>query len=204
MITLPRRVARAIGITSVTLTSAAFGGYIGYGAAPGPWPTGRKAALAGIAAVTVAVGAEALLQDATAPLRHLTNSTGSGAQPEISPATAHEGLTRLREAVCVDAALRAAADSFEIDYGRKLLGEPDRWQGYPDGTAVTLLAPGAYLRYRRDSEADGVTAPRKTFTFVTGEADNSVRIISLSQLQQLTADYAARTADGHDTDSTAT
>ncbi|WP_031522610.1 hypothetical protein [Streptomyces sp. NRRL F-5123] len=201
-----RRIARAIGdslteigINSLMWAGAGTGGYIGFDAAPDSWGTGWKAALAGLAAVAFAVGLEDLTDDIVAPLRRLTDTrplvTRYGTEPVKPPASTHEGLTRLREAACADSAHRAASDAYRIDRGQVLLTDGDRWQGYPDGTAAILLVPGAYLRYWRDSKTDGTT-PSTAFTFVTGEADNPVHVTDLWQLRQLTADYAARTADG--------
>ncbi|WP_037904994.1 hypothetical protein [Actinacidiphila yeochonensis] len=205
---LLRRIARAIGasltelgINALTWIGAGVGGYIGFGAAPGSWATGWKAALAGIGALAFAVGFEDLLDDVVAPLRRLTDTRPAGSRystaPELAdaPATAHEGLTRLREAACADSASRAASDSYRIDRGQVLLTEAGRWQGYPDGTASFQLAPGAYLRYWRDSKSDGTT-PGVVFTFVTGEADKPVHVTDVQQLQGLLADYAGRTLAG--------
>jgi hypothetical protein len=203
-----RRVARAVGasltelgISSLTWVGAGLGGYIGFGIAPDSWATGWKAALAGIAAIVFAVGFEDLLEDVVAPLRRLTDTrppaTRYGKEPVSPPASAHEGLIRLRQAACADSAHRAASDAYQIDRGQVLLTDGNRWQGYPDGTAAILLAPGAYLRYWRDSKADGTTiTPAAVFTFITGEADNPVRVTDVKQLQRLMADYAARTTGG--------
>lgn len=201
-----RRVARAIGasftelgISSLMWAGAGLGGYIGFDAAPDSWAAGWKAAIAGIAAVAFAVGFEDLLDDVVAPLRRLTDTrppaTRYGTEPVAPPASTHEGLTRLREAACADSAHRAASDAYRIDHGQVLLTDGNRWQGYPDGTAAILLAPGAYLRYWRDSKTDGTT-PAAVFTFITGEADHPVRVTDVQQLQHLMADYAARTAGG--------
>ncbi|MFJ1588367.1 hypothetical protein ACIOC1_34215 [Streptomyces sp. NPDC088197] len=210
---LTRRIARAIGasltelgINALTWIGAGVGGYIGFGAAPDSWATGWKAALAGIGALAFAVGFEDLLDDVVAPLRRLadTRPTGSrySTEPATAAATAHEGLIQLREAACADAASRAAADAYRVDRGQVLLTDVDRWQGYPDGTASFHLAPGAYLRYWRDSNADGIT-PGMVFTFVTGEADNPVPVTDVQQLQRLMADYADRATNSEDDTDTA-
>ncbi|MGW5353417.1 hypothetical protein ACWERV_23260 [Streptomyces sp. NPDC004031] len=212
MTTHVHRVARGLGasltelaLTSITAASAGLGGYIGFAAAPDSWATGRRAAVAGIAAVTFAVGLEDLLDDVVTPLRRLTSTHPTaryGTESVAPPATAYEGLARLRETACADSAHRAALDAYRIDHGRVLLTDGTRWQGYPDGTAVFYLAPGAYLRCWRDSKTDSAT-PSVVFTFITGRSDNPVGVTDIQQLQGLMADYTAHTADPAETGLTA-
>ncbi len=205
MITLPRRIARAfgaslteLGINSLTWAAAGLGGCVGFGVLPGSWPTYGRAAAAGVLTMVFAVGVEDLLEDVIAPLRVMAGprprGPRRGGEPAGAPATVQEGVARVQKVVCANAATRAADDAFRLDRGQVLFTDSSRWQGYPDGTATFLLAPGAYLRYWRDSKGDGRT-PKVVFTFVTAASPEPVRVTDTRQLQRLVEDLA-RTADG--------
>lgn len=200
MIKLPRRISRAfgaslteLGINSLTWAAAGLGGCVGFGVLPGSWPTYGRGAAAGVLTMVFAVGTEDLLEDVVAPLRGLFTPRPGGARrpadPVAAPASVQEGVARVRHVVCANAATRAADDAFQLDYGQVLFTDSSRWQGYPDGTATFLLAPGAYLRYWRDSKGDGRT-PKVVFTFVTAASPDPVRVTDTRQLQRLVEQLA--------------
>jgi hypothetical protein len=132
------------------------------------------------------------------PLRRLTSDTasrpasytgiGDTDDPDDAetalPDSPEDAVARVAEAACADAASHAAADSYRIDHGRVLLYKADRWQGFEDGTARFYLAPGAQLRYWRDTK-DGGAYPRVEYTFVSSDADDPIEITSMRQLREL-------------------
>lgn len=184
MISLPRRLASC----GFMLAAAGAGGYLGFCDAPHNWPTPWRAATAGVVGVAFALWLADFLQPV---LRAVRQRAADQAGP---PATLADGIHRLEAAVADDAAQRAAEDAVPIDFGRMFLADVDRWQGYRDGTATFFLAPGAHLRYWRDSEA-GQDTPGVVFTLVTSDIDDPVRVTDLRQLRRLLEGYATRAAD---------
>lgn len=205
MIKLPRRISRAfgasfteLGINSLTWAAAGIGGCVGFGVLPGSWPTYGRGAAAGVLTMVLAVGMEDILEDVVAPLRGLFTPRPAHlrrrAEPVGAPASVAEGVARVQQVVCANAATRAADDAFQLDHGQVLFTDSSRWQGYPDGTATFLLAPGAYLRYWRDGKGDGRT-PRVVFTFVTAASPEPVRVTDSRQLQRLVEELARPAGD---------
>jgi hypothetical protein len=193
MTALFRRLARY----GFLFTAAGAGGYLGFCDAPYTWPTAWRAAAAGVVGVAFALWLADFLKPALRPLR--TRPTVQAGPP----ATLADGIHRLDAAVADDAAQRAAEDAVPIDFGRMFLADADRWQGYRDGTATFFLAPGAHLRYWRDTET-GRDTHGVVFTLVTSDIDGPVRVTDLRQLRKLLRGYATRTVDSSSSSSKAT
>ncbi|MGK3110585.1 hypothetical protein [Streptomyces sp. WAC05858] len=213
-----RQIARELGSAAVesistvtTLAAAGIGGWIGYDAAPDTWD-GWQAVVAGIGGIAMALAADELVEPVMRPLRRLTNPhstnlttppTSSGATSDggdrTPPMSVRDGIDRVAEAACADAASHAAIDACRIDRGAVLLTERDRWQGYSDGTASFYLAPGAHLHYWRDTK-DSDHYPRAEYTFVNSADDTPIEVTAMRQLRELLETHAnhenADTCDG--------
>ena len=98
------------------------------------------------------------------------------------------GLDRLTDAICADAAQRAATDFWTLDHSSELLGSAIEWEGEKDGTARYELAFDAYVLYQPGP------IPESAFTFVAPDSDEPILLTSLLQLQDLLQQLADRDA----------
>jgi hypothetical protein len=188
------RITASLNALIVTASSAA-GGYIGAAAAPPSW-TPLWPAAAGVGGLALALLGEQLARPLLWPHRpHLAHPL-----PLPAPDTGHveeeeptwppqDILATVRQAACADAASRAAASSWQIDYAQTLLDDPDRWCGFEDGTAVCHLAPGARLRYHPADDSPEYTFERST-------ADTPTTVTSMSHLRELLANHLHELTDG--------
>lgn len=100
--------------------------------------------------------------------------------PDCDADTRHQ----LSQAITEGAAPRAAAHAHTLDpsLGRHYLGSPDRWHGYPDGSAAFYLGSGHFLRC---TFTDAAYGPRATYTLVRSTNPECVEIHTLQQLQEI-------------------
>ncbi|WP_331744622.1 hypothetical protein OG762_50435 (plasmid) [Streptomyces sp. NBC_01136] len=150
-----------------TLASAAAGGWITYAATVGADTTWRAAA-AGIGGLAVGAG------------HAVTSAAATHNEDEApTPLSPVDVFNRLADAICADAAQRAAIDSWILDRGSELLGSAEEWEGGKDGTARFELAFDAYVLYQPGP------APESAFRFLAPDSDEPIVLTSLLQLQEL-------------------
>jgi hypothetical protein len=92
------------------------------------------------------------------------------------------------DAICVDAAERAAGDSWGLDLAHELLGCAGEWAGAKDGTARFDLAFDSHILYRPGP------VPETAFTFVSPDPYEETVITSLLHLRELLQALADRDA----------
>ncbi|MFI1035974.1 hypothetical protein [Streptomyces sp. NPDC020951] len=163
--------------TLFTLTAAAAGGWIAIAATVGT-DTMWRAAAAGIGGLVAGAGADSQIR----PLLHALNDTApthDGADTPTVPSRRADVLDRLTDAICADAAQRAAIDSWILDRGSELPGSAVEWEGEKDGTARYELAFDAYVLYQPGP------VPETAFRFVAPDSDEPIVLTSLLQLQEL-------------------
>ncbi|MGW2826359.1 hypothetical protein ACWC24_36050 [Streptomyces sp. NPDC001443] len=149
-----------------TLTAAAAGGWVTYAATVGADTTWRAAA-AGIGGLVAGAG-------------HAVTTAATHHEDEApTPLSPADVFDRLADAICADAAQRAATDSWTLDHGSELLGSAVEWEGEKDGTARYELAFDAYVLYQPGP------VPETAFRFVAPDSDEPIVLTSLLQLQEL-------------------
>ncbi|MGY4966624.1 hypothetical protein [Streptomyces sp. 900105245] len=183
-------------IEGVSMTSALIGGaagaYLGYQLAPVAWSDDSRIAFAGAVAVVGALAIDGLAELVLAPLRRLMRTRSplpSTRRSAPAPAaTLDEALAQVTAATEVDAARRAAGDSFRIDDGDNFLRDEDRWRGYENGEASFYLAPGVVLHHRAEV---GKYGRKNHFTLLTGDGEQPVAITGMEQIRLHLAARAA-------------
>ncbi|MFD8288052.1 hypothetical protein ACFV2B_07430 [Streptomyces lavendulae] len=183
-------------IEGVSMTSALIGGaggaYLGYQLTPVAWSDDSRIAFAGAVAVVGALAIDGLAELVLAPLRRLMRTRSplpSTRRSAPAPAaTLDEALAQVTAATEVDAARRAAGDSFRIDDGDNFLRDEDRWRGYEDGEATYYLAPGVVLHHRAEVSKYGRT---NHFTLLTADSEQPVAITGMAQIRLHLAARAA-------------
>ncbi|MFJ2745357.1 hypothetical protein ACIO3O_37505 [Streptomyces sp. NPDC087440] len=188
------------GLDTVTaVIGGAAGAWAAYTHTPAAWPVDGRLALAGGVAVVAPVAVNSLADVFLTPMRrrvakaHRTARPATDRRPGMPvrvpvPDTLAGAVAQVAAATGTDAAVRAAADAWNLDRSEGFLRNEDRWRGYEDGTASFFLAPGVWLVYRA---VQGRFGRNSEYVLLTGDGEEPVPVTYVEEIRHQLAARAA-------------